>query len=98
MPNHAWRTVTARGGPMYIFRAGQQVELVSGAGMMMGTYQFPTDSTLALNVTGRIPGVGSGPTTLNLRFDVRVLAPGGDGRERIEFRAGTAVDTLARAD
>lgn len=98
VPGHAWRVVSAGGGPMYTFRAGQQVEMVAGGGMLMGTYQFPTDSTLALDVTGRIPGAGFGPMHLTPRFDVRVLATGPDGRERVELRAGTAVDTLARAD
>ena len=83
---------------MYTFRAGQQVEMSAGGGLLMGTYQFATDSTLALDVTGRIPGASMGPMHLSPRFDVRVLPPGNDGRERIEFRAGNAVDTLARAD
>lgn len=98
VPNHAWRVVSGRGGPMYTFRAGQQVEMVAGGGILMSTYQFATDSTLALDVTGRIPGAGTGPMRLTPRFDVRVLAPGTDGRERVTFRAGNAVDTLARAD
>lgn len=97
MPGHAWKAVTGR-GPTYDLRAGQQVVMLGPGGMMTGTYQFPTDSTLALDVTGRIPGASLEPMHLSPRFDVRVLTPGGDGRERVEFRAGHAVDTLARVD
>ena len=98
LPNHSWHTVKAGGGPTYTFRAGQQAELTRDGTTMSGTYQFPTDSAVALTVTGLIPGMPTpGPTTLTLRFDVRVL-PDGGGHERVEFRAGTAVDTLARVD
>lgn len=97
VPGHAWKAVSGR-GPTYTFRAGQQVEMLGPGGMMMGTYQFPTDSTLALDVTGRIPGASLGPMHLTPRFDVRVLPPAGDGRERIEFRSGVAADTLARVE
>jgi len=98
LPNHGWRTVKAGGGPTYTFRPGQQVELGRGTTTMSGTYQFPTDSTVVLDVAGLLPGLGEGgPTHLTLRFDARVL-PDAAGRQRIELRAGTGVDTLARVD
>lgn len=98
MPGHAWHTITVTGGPTHTYRAGQQVELLRGTTMMSGTYQFPTDSTLVEDVTGLLPGLGAGgPTHLTLRYDVRVL-PAKDGRDRVELRAGTGVDTLARVD
>lgn len=98
LPNHIWRTVKAGGGPTYRFRPGQQAELMRGTTILFGSYQFPTDSAVALTVTGLIPGMPTpGPTTLNLRFDVRVLPEAG-GHERVEFRAGSDVDTLARVD
>lgn len=98
LPGHAWRTVKAEGGPTYTFRAGQQVELSRNGTTLSGTYQMPTDSALVATVTGYIPGLGAGgPSSLTLRFDVRVLPPAG-GRERVEFRAGTTADTLARVD
>jgi hypothetical protein len=96
LPGHSWRTITGRVGPTYTFRAGQQVELLGGGGLMMGTYAFPTDSTPARDVTGRILGTSLAPLHVRPRFDVRVLRPGTDGRERVEFRSGTAVDTLRR--
>ena len=59
---------------------------------------MPTDSTLVLNVTGHIPGMGAGgPKSVTLRYGVRVLPTEG-GRERVEFRAGAAADTLMRVD
>lgn len=98
LPNHIWRTTNAAGGPSYRFRPGQQAELMRGTTIFFGTYQFPTDSALVLRVSGLIPGMPTpGPTELTLRYDVRVL-PNAGGRERVEFRAGTAVDTLARVD
>lgn len=97
LPNHSWRT--AKGdGPTYTFRPGQQAELLRGTTILSGTYEIPTDSALVLHVSGLIPGMPTpGPTTLMLRFDVRVL-PDAGGHERVEFRAGTGADTLARGD
>ena len=96
--NHSWRTTSASGGPTYAFRAGRRVELSRDGTTLSGTYDMPSDSAVVVNATGYIPGLGAGgPTTLTLRFDVRVL-PERDGRERVEFRAGTGVDTLARVD
>lgn len=98
LPGHTWRTVKAEGGPTYAFRAGQQLEMSRNGTTLSGTYQMPTDSSLVANVTGYIPGLGAGgPSSLTLRFDVRVL-PAQEGHERVEFRAGTVADTLARVD
>ena len=98
LPNHSWRTVKAEGGPTYRFRPGQQAELMRGTTILFGTYQFPTDSAVVVQVSGLIPGMPTaGPTQPTLRFDTRVL-PNAAGHERVEFRSGTAVDTLARVD
>ena len=98
LPNHSWRTVKAGGGPTYRFRPGQQAELMRGTTILFGTYQFPTDSAVVVQVSGLIPGMPTaGPTQITLRFDAHML-PNADGHERIEFRSGTTVDTLTRVD
>ncbi len=94
LPDHAWRTTSASGGPTYTFRAGQQVELSRLGATLGGTYQMPTDSTLVLDVAGYLPGGGDGgPIRLTLRYNVRVLSA-----ERVVFWSGTASDTLTRVD
>lgn len=99
LPGHTWRAGQSADGPTYTFRPGAQAEFARAGRRLTGTYAFATDSTVAMTVSGLVPGLeASGPTTLTLQFDVAVLPATAGASQRVVFRAGAAVDTLTRAD